>query len=87
LSIAQNIKYGILEFSDITKIDDKSAIDAAAEYYYREINRVGKNQKVECISNTLILYNKLIDAYQKDTYISRRDSLRLLLKNKNSLHN
>lgn len=87
LSIAQRISYGILEYSDVIKIDNENTTDEAADYYFGVINQVGKNQKGEYISNAINLYGKLIDMYEKDGYISRRDSLILLLNNKDSFQN
>jgi WD40 repeat protein len=81
LSIAQKIRYGILEFSDVIKINNENDIDEAAEYYYGEINRVGKEQKDECIRNAINLYDILIGAHKNNDLISRRDSLIMKLKN------
>jgi WD40 repeat protein len=80
LSVAQKVKYGILEFSDVLKLDDEKSVDEAAEYYYGEINSIGKDKKTEYINNAVNLYNKLIIKYKNSSYLARKDSLMLLQK-------
>jgi WD40 repeat protein len=80
LSIAQKVKYGILEFNDILKLDDEKSINEAVEYYYGEINSVGKDKRIEYINNAINLYNKLSIKFKNTRYSNRKDSLMLIQK-------
>jgi WD40 repeat protein len=80
LSISQKIKYGILEFNDVLKLNDEKSIDEAAEYYYEELSSVGKDKNNDYINNAINLYNKLVIKYKNTKYIARKDSLMLIQK-------
>ena len=80
LSIAQKIKYGIMEFSDVLNLDDLKSIKDAADYYYGEINSTSKGRKKEYINNSADLYNILVIKYKNSNFISKRDSLKTLVK-------
>ena len=72
------LKYDIIVFNDVLKLQDEKSIQEAADYYYNEINLVGKDKKTEYKNNALNLYNKLIIKFGNDNFNSRRDSLMLL---------
>jgi len=80
LSVTQKIRYGILKFSDVLKLDDEKSIDEAAEYYNGEINSVGKDKRIEYINNAINLYNKLSIKFKNTRYGNRKDSLMLIQK-------
>ena len=80
LSIAQKVKYGILEFNDILNLDDEKSIDEAAEYYYGEINSVGNDKRIEYINNAINLYDRLNIKFKNTRYNTRKDSLMLIQK-------
>ncbi|MCX6254683.1 MAG: hypothetical protein NTV31_09445, partial [Bacteroidia bacterium] len=80
LSIAQKVQYGILEFNDVININDEKSTNEAAEYYYEEINLVGKDKRIEYINNALALFNRLVIRYKDTIYTARRDSLMLMEK-------
>jgi WD40 repeat protein len=81
LSISQKIKYGILEFNDVLKLNDEKSINEAAEYYFNEINLISKDKKTEYINNALSLYWKLLKKYNNTGYNARKESLMLMQKN------
>lgn len=78
LSVAQKIRYGILDITDVIKFDDEIFIGEAAEYYFTEINRVIKEKRSEYLNNAISLYRILIERYRNEKYIQRKDSLLLL---------
>jgi WD40 repeat protein len=80
LSITQKVKYGILEFNDVLKLDDEKSINEAAEYYYGEINSVGNDKRIEYINNAINLYDKLAIKFKNTRYSTRKDSLMLIQK-------
>ena len=80
LSIAQRVKYGILEFNDILKLIDEKSINEAAEYYYGEITSVGNDKRIEYINNAINLYDKLAIKYKNTRYNTRKDSLMMIQK-------
>ena len=80
LSLIQMLKYGIIEFDDVLKLEDEKSVQEAADYYYNEINLVGKDKKTEYKNNALNLINKLIIKFKNDSYNSKRDSLMLMQK-------
>jgi WD40 repeat protein len=80
LSISQKVKYGILEFKDVLKMDNEKDIYEASKYYYGEINFVEKDKKTEYINNAINLYTKLEKKYKNTMYNARKDSLMLLQK-------
>ena len=77
LSISQKVRFGILELNDVLKLVDEKSINEAAEYYYSEINTVGKDRKTEYINNTINLYDKLLIKFKNTRYNTRKDSLML----------
>jgi len=80
LSVPQKIKYNIMEFNDVLKLNDEKSIKEAADYYYEEINSAGKDNKNECLNNAMNLYNKLVIKYKNAGYSIKRDSLALMQK-------
>jgi WD40 repeat protein len=80
LSIAQKVKYGILEFNDILNLDDEKSINEAAEYYCGEITSVGNDKRNEYINNAIKLYDKLAIKFKNTMYSTRKDSLMLIQK-------
>jgi WD40 repeat protein len=80
LSVPQKIKYNIMEFNDVLKLNDEKSIKEAADYYYEEINSAGKDNKNECLNNAMNLYNKLVIKYKNAGYSIKRDSLALIQK-------
>ncbi|MCU0462014.1 MAG: hypothetical protein MUF36_08385 [Bacteroidales bacterium] len=80
LSIAQKIKYGVLEFSDILKLDNEKAINEAAEYYSGEARLLVKDKKTEYINSALGLYKILAERYDNNGYRASIDSLILMLR-------
>jgi WD40 repeat protein len=75
LSVKQKIKYGILELSDVVKLQDKKSLEEAGEYYFDEINKTSKNYRAEYLKNALTVYNKLISNKYDTAFISRKDSI------------
>ena len=80
LSIAQKIKYGVLEFNDILKLDNEKAINEAAEYYSGEARLLVKDKKTEYINNAIDLYKTLAERYDNTGYNANIDSLILMLR-------
>jgi len=81
LSISQIIKYGILEFNDVLKLNDEKTLNEAAEYYYDESDHISKDKKTEYLNNALSLYSKLLKKYKNEGYNVRKESLMLMQKN------
>ena len=69
LSISQKIKFGVLEFNNVLKLEDENSLYEATEYYYGEINSVGKDKRTEYLNNTANLINNLVTRYKKTKYI------------------
>jgi WD40 repeat protein len=80
LSLDQKIKYNTIEISDALKFHDEKSIREAADYYCEEINSIGKDKKKEYINTAVDLYDKLVKKYKDNSYILRRDSLKMLGK-------
>ena len=80
LSLVQMLKYGIIEFDDVIKLEDEKSIQEAADYYLSEIYLVGNNKKNEYVNYALNLIDKLIIKFKNDSYSNKRDSLMRMQK-------
>ena len=78
LSLTQMLKYGMIIYDDVLKLEDEKSIQEAADYYLSEINLVGKDKKNEYINYALNLIDKLIINFRNDSYSQQRDSLMLM---------
>jgi WD40 repeat protein len=80
LSFTQKIKYEILEFENVLKMNDEKSLNEAAEYYYGAISSAANDKKNEYINNAMNLYNKLLTMNKSDLYNSRLESLKAVQK-------
>jgi WD40 repeat protein len=71
-SITQKIKYGILDYSDIIKLEDEKSLSEAADYYFENMNSVTSESRNEFINNALNLYEKLLLINNTPEYYARR---------------
>ena len=58
LSIEQKLEYGIIEFSEVLKMQDEKTIYKAAEYYFNRLHSSGKDKKPEYLNNAEQLFHK-----------------------------
>ena len=80
LSISQKIKYGILDFSDISKLNDEKSAKEAAEYYYDQLGHVSKDKEMAYLNYAIELYGKLQKKYMNEEFNTRKKALVLMQK-------